>query len=102
MDSHGRVYYIDHVNRTTTWNRPRRSECSLLIFLWVFEQLLLRVESDSKLHWFCVASLCDWSRKLHRFLNQSDAKLKPSLNWSNMFSALRETCLPQQLVLISS
>lgn len=25
VDSHGRVYYIDHVNRTTTWNRPRRN-----------------------------------------------------------------------------
>ena len=101
MDSHGRVYYIDHVNRTTTWNRPRRSECSLLIFLWVFEQLLLRVESDSKfgfaLHHFVIGP-----EELHRFLNQSDAKLKPSLNWSNMFSALRETCLPQQLVLLSS
>ncbi|XP_013180490.1 PREDICTED: E3 ubiquitin-protein ligase HECW2-like isoform X2 [Papilio xuthus] len=22
MDSHGRVFYIDHVNRTTTWSRP--------------------------------------------------------------------------------
>lgn len=22
MDSHGRVFYIDHVNRTTTWQRP--------------------------------------------------------------------------------
>lgn len=26
VDSHGRVYYIDHVNRTTTWVRPRRSK----------------------------------------------------------------------------
>ena len=32
--------------------------------------------------------------ELHRFLNQSDAKLKPSLNWSNMFSALAKlVCL---------
>ncbi|XP_019648057.1 PREDICTED: E3 ubiquitin-protein ligase HECW2-like isoform X2 [Branchiostoma belcheri] len=23
VDSHGRVFYIDHVNRTTTWERPR-------------------------------------------------------------------------------
>lgn len=22
MDSHGRVFYVDHVNRTTTWQRP--------------------------------------------------------------------------------
>ncbi|CAG5051193.1 unnamed protein product [Parnassius apollo] len=22
MDSHGRVFYIDHINRTTTWSRP--------------------------------------------------------------------------------
>ena len=26
IDSHGRVYYIDHINRTTTWVRPRRSK----------------------------------------------------------------------------
>ena len=26
VDSHGRVYYIDHVNRTTTWVRPRQSK----------------------------------------------------------------------------
>ncbi|XP_067021713.1 E3 ubiquitin-protein ligase HECW2-like isoform X1 [Acropora muricata] len=25
VDSHGRVYYIDHVNRTTTWVRPRQN-----------------------------------------------------------------------------
>ncbi|KAK3702896.1 hypothetical protein QZH41_014166, partial [Actinostola sp. cb2023] len=24
VDSHGRVYYIDHANRTTTWTRPTR------------------------------------------------------------------------------
>ena len=28
IDSHGRVYYIDHINRTTTWVRPRRSKQS--------------------------------------------------------------------------
>lgn len=22
VDTHGRVFYIDHVNRVTTWNRP--------------------------------------------------------------------------------
>lgn len=22
IDSHGRVFYVDHVNRTTTWQRP--------------------------------------------------------------------------------
>lgn len=22
VDSHGRVFYVDHVNRTTTWQRP--------------------------------------------------------------------------------
>lgn len=22
MDSHGRIFYIDHINRTTTWQRP--------------------------------------------------------------------------------
>lgn len=22
LDSHGRLFYIDHVNRTTTWTRP--------------------------------------------------------------------------------
>jgi len=22
MDSHGRVFYIDHTSRTTTWQRP--------------------------------------------------------------------------------
>lgn len=22
IDSHGRIFYIDHINRTTTWQRP--------------------------------------------------------------------------------
>ncbi|KAG7249056.1 hypothetical protein CRUP_036241, partial [Coryphaenoides rupestris] len=22
IDSHGRVFYVDHVHRTTTWQRP--------------------------------------------------------------------------------
>lgn len=22
IDSHGRIFYVDHVNRTTTWQRP--------------------------------------------------------------------------------
>ena len=26
IDSHGRVFYIDHVNRTTTWQRPQSHE----------------------------------------------------------------------------
>ena len=26
VDSHGRIFYIDHINRMTTWTRPRRSE----------------------------------------------------------------------------
>lgn len=25
MDSHGRVFYIDHATRTTSWQRPGRS-----------------------------------------------------------------------------
>ena len=33
IDSHGRVFYIDHVNRTTTWQRPgvatRNTGCDL-------------------------------------------------------------------------
>nr|XP_018916774.1 PREDICTED: E3 ubiquitin-protein ligase HECW2 isoform X2 [Bemisia tabaci] len=28
IDSHGRVFYIDHVNRTTTWQRPTQSSTS--------------------------------------------------------------------------
>ncbi|XP_072307220.1 E3 ubiquitin-protein ligase HECW1-like isoform X1 [Eucyclogobius newberryi] len=27
VDSHGRVFYVDHVHRTTTWHRPNHSEC---------------------------------------------------------------------------
>lgn len=23
VDSHGRIFYIDHMNRTTTWQRPQ-------------------------------------------------------------------------------
>lgn len=23
VDTHGRVFYIDHVNRTTTWQKPQ-------------------------------------------------------------------------------
>lgn len=26
IDSHGRIFYIDHLNRTTTWNRPSLSQ----------------------------------------------------------------------------
>ena len=26
MDSHGRIFYIDHINRTTTWQRPRQAQ----------------------------------------------------------------------------
>jgi len=33
IDSHGRVFYIDHINRTTTWQRPslttRNTGCDL-------------------------------------------------------------------------
>lgn len=29
MDSHGRIFYIDHVNRTTTWHRPSRKNCDM-------------------------------------------------------------------------
>lgn len=25
IDSHGRIFYIDHVNRMTTWQRPTHS-----------------------------------------------------------------------------
>lgn len=29
IDSHGRVFYVDHVNRTTTWQRPSHAaKCS--------------------------------------------------------------------------
>ncbi|XP_046964595.1 E3 ubiquitin-protein ligase HECW2 isoform X1 [Vanessa cardui] len=28
MDSHGRVFYIDHINRTTTWQRPAANGCA--------------------------------------------------------------------------
>lgn len=28
IDSHGRIFYIDHVNRTTTWQRPTNSSVS--------------------------------------------------------------------------
>uniref|UniRef100_A0A672MKX3 WW domain-containing protein n=1 Tax=Sinocyclocheilus grahami TaxID=75366 RepID=A0A672MKX3_SINGR len=29
IDSHGRVFYVDHVNRTTTWQRPSQAaKCS--------------------------------------------------------------------------
>lgn len=26
IDSHGRIFYIDHLNRTTTWTRPTASQ----------------------------------------------------------------------------
>ncbi|XP_065053634.1 E3 ubiquitin-protein ligase HECW2-like isoform X2 [Rhopilema esculentum] len=26
VDSHGRIYYIDHLHRTTTWKRPRKAQ----------------------------------------------------------------------------
>ncbi|XP_044264975.1 E3 ubiquitin-protein ligase HECW2 isoform X2 [Tribolium madens] len=30
MDSHGRVFYIDHATRTTSWTRPGGNTCSVL------------------------------------------------------------------------
>lgn len=27
VDSHGRVFYVDHVHRTTTWHRPNHADC---------------------------------------------------------------------------
>lgn len=29
IDSHGRIFYIDHINRTTTWHRPSRKNCDM-------------------------------------------------------------------------
>lgn len=31
IDSHGRIFYVDHVNRTTTWQRPTAPPASLLL-----------------------------------------------------------------------
>uniref|UniRef100_A0A146KYN5 HECT-type E3 ubiquitin transferase n=2 Tax=Lygus hesperus TaxID=30085 RepID=A0A146KYN5_LYGHE len=30
IDSHGRIFYIDHINRTTTWSRPSNSSSNRL------------------------------------------------------------------------
>lgn len=27
VDAHGRVFYIDHLNKTTSWHRPRGGSC---------------------------------------------------------------------------
>ena len=48
-------------------------------------QKYLNKINDPKLLWFCIASLCDWSRK-RRSLNQSDAKLQRITIWSHTFS----------------
>ncbi|KAM6945795.1 E3 ubiquitin-protein ligase HECW2 [Aplochiton taeniatus] len=31
IDSHGRIFYVDHVNRTTTWQRPTAPPASLVL-----------------------------------------------------------------------
>ena len=33
VDSHGRIYYIDHLHRTTTWKRPRKDSKSILFYV---------------------------------------------------------------------
>lgn len=31
VDSHGRIFYIDHLNRTTTWTKPTSSQQQLTL-----------------------------------------------------------------------
>uniref|UniRef100_UPI00398ECBCE E3 ubiquitin-protein ligase HECW2 isoform X2 n=1 Tax=Pristiophorus japonicus TaxID=55135 RepID=UPI00398ECBCE len=31
IDSHGRIFYVDHVNRTTTWQRPTTPACQQIV-----------------------------------------------------------------------
>ena len=55
VDSHGRVYYIDHINRTTTWNRPRTSKTYFLLPLvshcW-FAAICVNVHEATKVNIF--------------------------------------------------
>ena len=51
-----------------------------------FRTILNCVESNSGLHWFCITSLCDWSRKLTPLFRQSRVKLNPITTWSPAFS----------------
>ena len=42
VDSHGRIYYIDHLHRTTTWKRPRKDSKSVFVVCIVHCQLKVR------------------------------------------------------------
>ena len=43
-------------------------------------------KSNPGVHWSCFTLLCDWSKKLHHPLNQSDTQPKPITAWSPAFS----------------
>ncbi|XP_050546204.1 E3 ubiquitin-protein ligase HECW2-like [Daktulosphaira vitifoliae] len=45
MDSHGRIFYIDHRNRTTTWQRPSKQNCDIHYYHQQRQQLDRRYQS---------------------------------------------------------
>lgn len=69
IDSHGRVFYVDHVNRTTTWQRPSHgTKCSHGIprsgSNQQMEQLNRRSDHESRPRPVGGSRVTAWSRSL--------------------------------------
>ena len=55
MDSHGRIYYIDHNTKTTTWHKPQTDGRLISLKLFVMDFL------PAKIHFFTryIENFCD-------------------------------------------
>lgn len=67
IDSHGRIFYVDHVNRTTTWQRPTGPPAP---------QVLQRSNSIQQMEQLNRRSVC-----LHQQISVKMAWNQPWLEW---------------------
>lgn len=67
IDSHGRIFYVDHVNRTTTWQRPTAPPAP---------QVLQRSNSIQQMEQLNRRSVC-----LHQRISVKMAWNQPWLEW---------------------
>lgn len=89
IDSHGRVFYVDHVNRTTTWQRPTTAatpdgihrsgsiqQMEQLNRRWAFAPILLPWDLCSPVQ--CIGSLTIYLS----FLSKSNVRSSCPYCWS--------------------
>lgn len=96
IDSHGRVFYVDHVNRTTTWQRPNQGgKCNHGIprsgSTQQMEQLNRRLD--------CVKSLSCWQQQKR---NTSYLKLCLSVHLNINFRQWKVLKQASEAVLVST